>query len=548
MTTLDRHATHEVLNQPPALVDWNPFVRDLPLVAAVRRHCGSDELADLERFGARVGSAEVIDWGFLANRYPPELHTHDRFGYRADEVTYHPAYHHLMRLGISEGIHSRPWAAPDPGSHVARAARHYLLTQAEAGVLCPITMTFAAIPALAAEPSLEAEWSPRILSTVYDPRSLPATDKSGVTIGMAMTEKQGGSDVRANTTRGEPLAGSHQEFLLTGHKWFCSAPMSDAFLLLAQTDDGLTCFLAPRLRPDGSRNPMYIQRLKDKLGNRANASSEVEYRDTWARRVGPLGRGVATILEMVNHTRLDCAIGSAALMRQALAQALHHCRHRRAFGHTLAEQPLMRNVLADLALECEAATTLVMRLASAYDESDPTSAAFRRLVTAVTKYWICKRCPVVVAEALECLGGAGYVEESVLPRLYREAPLSSIWEGSGNVICLDVLRVLAKSPTAWPALVTELERARGVDRRLDRWLDELAGELEQSDTQELRARRIVERMALALQAALLVEHAPPGVADAFCATRLGREGGHQFGAMAPAVDIEALLARSWPGE
>lgn len=539
------YATHRVTNQAVPLEGLNSFTCDPVLREGSSREGASWAAEELESFGELCGRPEVIELGFLANRYPPTLETHDRFGHRIDEVELHPAWHRLMQIGIEAEIHSLPWNRPRPGAHVARAAKHYLLGQVEAGVLCPLTMTFAAVPALEMEPEVAAEWVPRVRSTRYDPRAMPAGDKTGATLGMAMTEKQGGSDVRANTTRAV-AGGEAGEYFLTGHKWFCSAPRSDAFLTLAQAEAGLTCFLVPRWTPDGERNRFFLQRLKNKLGNRSNASSEVEYRDTWARRVGAEGRGIATILEMVNHTRLDCMLGSSALMRQALAQATHHGTYRKAFGKHLRDHPLMRNVWADLALEWEAATALSLRVARAFEEASesPEHMAFRRLATAVGKYWICKRAPGFVAEALECLGGNGYVEESILPRLYREAPLLSIWEGSGNVMCLDVLRVLQREPLAWPALRKELEPVLGVDRRLDEQLVRIEEQLGRREELERGARRLVEDLALVLQAALLVQNAPLAVADAFCASRLGDQRGREYGTLTAGVDLDPILERA----
>jgi putative acyl-CoA dehydrogenase len=407
-------------------------------------------------------------------------------------------------------------------------------------------MTYSAVPALRAAPELAAEWEPRFLSTDYDPRMIPAGDKRGALCGMAMTEKQGGSDVRANTTRAERVGagGPGGEYRLTGHKWFCSAPMCDAFLVLAQAERGLSCFLLPRWCPDGTRNRFHIQRLKDKLGNRSNASSEVEFDGAWARMVGEEGRGVPTIIEMVNHTRLDCVIGAAAGMRQAVAQATHHAAHRMAFGRRLSDQPLMQNVLADLAIESEAATTAMLRLARAYDGESERH--FARLATAVVKYWVCKRTPVLVAEALECLGGNGFVEESMMPRLYREAPLNSIWEGSGNVICLDVLRAMTRGPEVVDAFLGELALARGAEPRLDAFVAGLGEELRDFESMEARARRVVERMAIALQGALLVRHGDPAVADAFCASRLAGDHGRAFGTLPAGVAFGRVIARAWP--
>ena len=546
MASAETSSTHEVFNQAPPLEGYNPYLADAGLRDAVRREGAAWADDELTRFGSRAGEAEILHLGHLANRHLPELRSHDRWGRRIDEVEFHPSWHALMAIGVSAEIHALPWNRPAPGAHVARAAKHYLFTQVEAGVHCPLTMTFAAVPALRRQSELAEEWIPRLTSTAYDARARPAGEKTGALMGMAMTEKQGGSDVRANTTRARPGDGG---FLLTGHKWFCSAPMCDAFLTLAyEGESGLSCYLVPRWRPDGTRNRFFIQRLKDKLGNRSNASSEVEFRDTWGRRVGDESRGIATILEMVQHTRLDCMIGSAALMRQALAQALHHSAHRSAFGKLLKNQPLMRNVLADLAVESEAATVLTMRVARAYDApaEDADAQAFRRLATALGKYWVCKRGPALVCEALECHGGNGYVEESVLPRLYREIPLSSIWEGSGNVMCLDVLRAATREPDTLPALLTELRRASGVDRRFDAYLASVERQLGDRRDLEVRARRVVEALALALQGALLIQHAPTATADAFCASRLAGDWGHEYGTLPAGIDFEAILERATP--
>jgi putative acyl-CoA dehydrogenase len=541
--------THEVLNQPPPLEGYNLFEQDRALADALRRE-GADWAEDRVRgFGERVGG-EPMRWGEQANRNVPILRSHDRFGHRIDEVDFHPAWHQLMDLAVTNELHALPWRVPRAGAHVARAALFYLLSQVEAGVLCPIAMTYSVVPALRSQPDLAAEWEPRFTSNVYDERVIPAVEKRGAICGMAMTEKQGGSDVRANTTRARPIGvgGQGREYEITGHKWFCSAPMSDAFLVLAHTERGLSCFLLPRWRPDGTRNRIHLQRLKDKLGNRSNASSEVEFEGAWSRMVGEEGRGIPTIIEMVNHTRLDCVIGSSAWMRQAVAQALHHCAHRSVFRKRLIEQPLMQNVLADLAVESEAATATMMRLARSYDEGarDDREDLFKRLATAVVKYWICKRCPAAVGEALECLGGNGYVEESILPRLYREAPLSSIWEGSGNVMCLDVLRAIGRSPDSLAVFFEEIALARGADRRLDAFVDRLRAELADFDAVETRARGIVERMALALQASLLVRHADAAVADAFSASRLAGERGLAFGTLPRGVDFRRIIDRARP--
>jgi putative acyl-CoA dehydrogenase len=469
--------THDVENQAPPLVDFNLYETDRCLVEAVAREGAGWAGERLGEFGARAGSAEVIELGHLANRHVPVLKTHDRYGHRIDEVEFHPAWHELMALGMAAEIHALPWNDPRPGAHVARAALAFMMNQVESGVCCPLAMTLAAVPALRHQPEVAAEWEPRLRATGYDKRPIPAGDKTAATLGMAMTEKQGGSDVRANSTRAEPIGtgGPGGEYLLTGHKWFCSAPMCDAFLTLAYGPGGLSCFLAPRRLPDGSRNRIFLQRLKDKMGNRSNASAEIEFNRTWARMVGEEGRGVPTIIEMVNHTRLDVAICSAALMRQALAQASHHAAHRSAFQRRLIDQPLMQNVLADLAVESEAATVIVMRLARAFDEArkDQGQRAFARLANAVTKFWMSKRAPDFVFEAMECHGGNGYVEESILPRLYREAPVSSIWEGCGNVIALDILRAIRKEPETLDAYFAELAPATGADPRLDGAIGEL---------------------------------------------------------------------------
>ena len=539
-------ATHEVTNQPPPLEGYGLFGSDRALVEAVLREGGAGAAEPLHGFGRWLGEASTIRLGEQANRHPPALRTHDRFGHRIDDVEFHPAWHELLRRAVAERVHALPWAAPAPGAHVVRAAKAFLLNQVESGVCCPLAMTFAAVPALNDTPALAEVWSPKLLSAEYDPALRPVGKKRGALAGMAMTEKQGGSDVRANSTRA--VRAGPGEYRLTGHKWFCSAPMSDAFLTLAQTDKGLSCFLLPRMLPDGGRNAFRIQRLKDKLGNRSNASAEVEYAGAFAWLVGEDGHGVRTIIKMVHHTRLDAAISSAALIRQALAQALHHVAHRTAFGRRLLEQPLMRNVLADLALESEAATALVMRLARAFDGAgtDPAEAALARLATPVAKYWICRRAPGAIAEALECLGGNGYVEEGVLPRLYREAPVNSVWEGSGNVLCLDVLRALEREPAAADALLAEAEAARGADRRLDAWIDTLKNELRQTAEREHEARALVERVALALQGAVLVRHAPAAIADAFCAARLADRPGRQFGVLPAGLGLEAICERALP--
>jgi putative acyl-CoA dehydrogenase len=536
--------THEVLNQVPPLEGRNLFEDHAALREALEREGAAWARERLTAAGAFWGG-EPMRWGVEANEHTPVLHTHDRFGHRRDEVEFHPAWHALMRAGVEQELHALPWRTDQPGAHVARAATYVCSGQAEAGFGCPITMTFAAVPALRMQPDVAADWVPRLTATSYDPELRPG--KASALCGMAMTEKQGGSDVRANTTRA--LAGDDGWWELTGHKWFCSAPMCDLFLVLAQTDEGVTCFALPRVLPDGSRNEGFqLQRLKDKLGNRSNASSEVEFRAALAQMVGEPGRGVPTIIEMVNHTRLDCVIGTAAGMRAAVANATWHAAHRSAFGRRLAEQPLMINVLADLAIESEAATATALRLARAYDEApeDPRAEAFKRVATAVSKYHVCKRAPGHAFEALECLGGNGYVEASGMPRLYREAPLSSIWEGSGNVMALDVLRALSRSPEALDAFFAEVDEASGADPRLDDFAAATRAEFADLEAIESRARRVVERMALCLQASLLVRHAPAAVADAFCAARLAGDAGLNYGTLPPAVDAAAIVGRHTP--
>jgi len=535
-----------VTNQPPPLVNYNLFDADLPLREALEREGGSWAQDMVRELGRLAGTEEAITWGFQANANPPQLRTHDRFGNRIDEVEFHPAWHRLMEVAIGNGLHALPWREPRAGAHAARAAGFYVWSQVEGGHGCPVSMTYAAVPALRQQPELAAGWEPLMTTLDYDPGLRPHASKRGVLFGMAMTEKQGGSDVRANTTRAIPT-GEDGEYQLTGHKWFCSAPMCDAFLVLAQAPGGLSCFLLPRVLPDGSRNAFHIQRLKDKLGNRSNASSEIELEGAVAWMVGEAGKGVRTIIEMVNHTRLDCIIGSASLMRQAVAQATHHTAHRSAFGRLLNEQPLMVNVLADLAVESEATTVLMMRLAGALDRAaDSTEAHFRRLALAVSKYWTCKRAIALVGEALECHGGNGYVEESIMPRLYREAPLNSIWEGSGNVNALDVLRAMDREPESVTAFISEVEEARGADPRLDRSVDDLKNELSNGAGAEAGARRLVERMAVVLEGSLLVRYGDPAVADAFCVSRLGGDWGHSFGTLPEGLQLDSIVQRHMP--
>ncbi len=541
--------THEVTNQPPALENYNLYLQDRALQEGAAREGASWASEELVQFGALAGRAETIELGFKANENPPQFHTHDRYGHRIDEVEFHPAYHALMTIATEHGLHSSPWLTPGPGAHVARAAKYYLHSQVEAAHGCPITMTFAAVPSIRQQPDLAADWEAKILHNSYDPRNLPDRHKQSVTIGMAMTEKQGGSDVRANSTRAYPLGqgGPGQAYELVGHKWFVSAPMCDAFLVLAQAPGGLSCFLMPRWRPDGSKNPWQIQRLKHKMGNVANASSEAELRGALAWMIGEEGRGVPTIIEMVSMTRFDCMIGSSGGMRQATAQALHHCRHRSAFGARLNQQPLMQNVLADLALESEAALAMTLRVARALDhQDDEHERLLTRLATPVGKYWICKRTPNHAYEAMECIGGSGVMENCIMPRLYREAPVNAIWEGSGNVQCLDTLRALQKAPQALTAFFDELDQAKGVDRRFDRFVGALKTDFGKPDDVQYRARNLVDRLALALQGALLLQHSDAAVAGAFCASRLAPQDGLNYGNLPGGLDVQAIIQRATP--
>jgi putative acyl-CoA dehydrogenase len=545
MLTHDRGLT-EARNQSVPLEDYDTFSADRPLAEALSRE-GGDWAQDRARaLGAIAGSAEILQAGRDANAHKPALRPFDRFGNRIDEVDFHPAYHRFMGLAVEHELHALPWRDSQSGAHVARAAMFMTLSRAEPGHGCPISMTYSSIPALRATPEVAARWEPRITATSYDPRIDPPDVKASAIVGMAMTEKQGGSDVRANITVAQPDRATGG-YLLTGHKWFCSAPMSDLFLMLAQTEAGLSCFAVPRITPDGERNPIRIQRLKDKLGNWSNASSEIELEGVWGELVGEPGRGVPTIIEMVGHTRLDCVLGSTAGMRTAVEQAIHHAQHRAAFGRRLIDQPLMRNVLADLAVESEAATITALRLARAYDETgageSEEAGHLKRLATAIAKYWICKRGPGHAAEALECLGGNGYTEEWPLARVYREQPLLSVWEGSGNVIALDVLRALSRTPAALGVFLDEVKLAEGADARLDAHVAALERELTIPDELESRARRVVERMALALQGSLLVRHSPPAIADAFCASRLAGDGGLAYGTLPPGLDLDAIIER-----
>lgn len=542
-------STHEVTNQASALVDYDAFATDPALVEGVKREGADWHLEETAAMGKLAGSAAHIRAGFLANENPPRLKTHDRYGHRVDEVEFHPAYHELMAGAVKHGLHALPWLEPRAGAHVARSAKYYMYTQMEQGHGCPITMTYAVIPALRRTPSVAQAWEPKILSNVYDPSNRPVTEKPGAIFGMAMTEKQGGSDVRSNTTKAVPIskAGPGEAYALTGHKWFCSAPMSDGFLMLAQAPGGLSCFLVPRWREDGTKNPIRVQRLKDKLGNKSNASSEIELTRTHGRLIGEEGRGVATIIEMVNHTRFDCVMGSTAIMRQAAVQAAHHASLRRAFGRRLVDQPAMQNVLADLFLEVEASTTLFLRLARALDNKNDRDfeAPFSRIATAVSKYYVCKRTPVMVSEAVECLGGSGYVEEFPLARLYREAPLNSIWEGSGNVNALDVFRAMSKDPATYEALQREIRLAAGQNRHLDAHTERVDAALRNDPGDETQARRRVEELALALQASLLVRHAPDYVSEAFCRSRLADDWGRCMGTLPAKTEFAKIIRRGW---
>jgi len=554
------NATHEVFNQSTHFVDRNLYGVDPALQDGIARLGAGWADAELRSLGARLGSAEVMEWARLANAYPPQLRGFDRSGRRIDEVEFHPAWHEVMRLMIGAGVHADPWADPKSGAQVARAAKYLLFSQVENGAQCPVTMTYAVVPVMqryaAATPAVARDWLPRILSHDYDPASRPIGDKRGALLGMGMTEKQGGSDVRTNTTFAEPDGRGEWggRYRITGHKWFFSAPQCDAHLVLAQTDRespaGLSCFFLPRWRADGSRNRIDVQRLKDKVGNRSNASSEVEFDGAEAYLVGEIGRGVPTILEMGTHTRMDCAIGSAGIMRGVLTHALHHARERSAFGRRLAEQPLMRNVLADLAIEYEAATLLVLRLARAFDgrhAHDEHEALLARVLTPAAKYWVCKRLPAAAAEAMEVMGGNGYVEEGPFARFYREAPLNSIWEGSGNVMCLDVLRALGKVPAVRDALAAELRAATGVNRDYDVFVGSLIEDLAVTDIDEARARSLTERIAIAVQGALLLTGSLQATAEAFCASRLAAgTWGRTFGTLAFGIDPAPLLARALP--
>ena len=542
--------THEVFNQSSPLEDYNLYAGDDALREGVAREGAAHAEEEIRAYGVRCGSAEVIRWGFLANENPPTFDTHDRYGHRVDQVHYHPAYHWLMDMALSEGTHARVWKDPRPGENVIRAAKGYMHSQVEAGHGCPLTMTFAAVPTLKLTPSVAEEWLPKVLASGYDPRNVPHTEKQAVTIGMGMTEKQGGSDVRANTTRAQPLGASEgpgAEYELVGHKWFLSAPMCDAFLMLAQAPGGLSCFLVPRWRPDGSKNPLQVQRLKNKVGNVSNASSEVELRGAFAWMVGEEGRGVRSIIEMVAMTRFDCMVGSTAGQRQANAQAIHHAAGRDAFGRTLIDQPLMRNVLADLQLETEGSLALTLRMARALDNpGDEHEKLLLRLGLPAGKYWVCKRTPFHAYEAMECLGGNGVHEDFIMARLYREAPINAIWEGSGNVQALDMLRALQKEPGVLDAWFTELNETAGADATLDRAVARLKDEFSDLEDMEYRARQVVDQLALTLQASLLVRAGNQAVADAFIASRLGDHPDRNYGTLPRGLDVATIIERGRP--
>jgi putative acyl-CoA dehydrogenase len=542
--------THEVTNQAPELYGNNLYLDDTILQAGVQRLHGQWHADQLARYGAELGSKESWQLAELANRHQPELNTFDRLGNRIDAVEFHPAWHALLGMLRREGLHALPWIKPQGGSHVARAAGYFLHAQLEAGSLCPTTMTFASIPVLQQEPALFAALQAKLLSCEHDSRDLALEHKNSILVGMGMTEKQGGSDVRSNTTTAIPLEGGGGRgagYQLTGHKWFFSAPMCDAHMVLARTEMGLSCFFVPRWRPDGSKNPVQIQRLKDKLGNRSNSSSEVEFREAFGIMVGDEGRGIPTIIEMANHTRLDCVIGSAGLMRQALVQALHHARHRSAFGRRLAEQPLMQNVLSDLALESEAATLLMLQLASAFEQpDDPLQRAWRRIVTPAAKFWICKRALEFTGECMEVWGGNGYVETGPMARFYREAPVNSIWEGSGNVMCLDVLRAIEREPAGFDLLLAQLAETAREHPGLRNMLDELQKDLATpAEQREMLGRRFVQRLVLTVQGALMLQHAPAIIAEAFIASRGEAMGGRVYGTLAAPHLQQQILQRTW---
>lgn len=547
--------THQVHNVASELCNYNLFTTDAALLDGVKREGGAWGIEDLSAFGDRCGKPEYLELGYLSNKYTPELDTHDRFGNRVDQVRYHSAYHTLMTTSLTEGLHSTPWTDPRDGAHVVRGAKAFMHSQVEAGHGCPVTMTFASVPSFRLQPEVAALFESKILNRGYDPRNVPVDEKMSITVGMGMTEKQGGSDVRANSTHATPVAesGPGKLYSLVGHKWFLSAPMCDVFLVLAQTQAGVSCFAIPRWLPDGTKNALNVIRLKDKMGNKSNASSEVEFRGAQGWLMGEEGRGVPTIIEMVSLTRFDCMGASAGLMRAGLANAIHHCRHRGAFGAKLLDQPLMQNVLADLQLEYEGGIAFAMRMAYALDHKDSNEheAKLGRLANAVGKYWICKRAPQHTYEIMECIGGSGVMENSIYPRLFRESVINPIWEGSGNVQCLDVLRAIGKDPSVLFAFNSELEKARGGNSILDSYLDGLRhqfGQINPSDIYGMQygARTMVDQMALAFEASLLVRNAPSAVSEAFCASRLGAQGHHNYGALPKGMDVKAIIERGDP--
>lgn len=563
---LSHGETHEVFNQPSSLDPFNVYDSDLALQEWVNTFGGQWHQEGLMAYGERCGT-DLFEAGFAANKFKPEFKSHNRFGQRIDQVDFHPSYHQLMGAAINAGHHSLAWSEKDSqsgqnktGAHVARAAIEYMHTQADPGSGCPLTMTFASVPAIAHQPNIAKEWLPKILSRKYDGRNIPFYEKEGLTIGMAMTEKQGGSDVRANTTKAYPLGkgGSGEEYELVGHKWFCSAPMCDGFLVLAYTgskEQGLSCFLLPRWRPDGRKNEMYVQRLKDKMGNTSNASSEVEYRGAFAWMIGEEGCGVRTIIEMVSMTRFDCMVGSSAIMRQALAQAIHHTGERNVFGKNLHEQPLMQNVLADLAIESEAALAISMRIAHSLDHLQTLDkndvryrheSSFSRVATAIGKYWICKRTAQFTYEAMECIGGVGVVEDNIVARLYRESPINAIWEGSGNVQCLDVLRAIEKDPQSLDAFMAELAKGLRCYPEFDEYLLNLKAEFSDVASLEYRARSVVEKLAIAWQASTLIQYGDKDVAKAYVKSRLTGYSGHYYGTLPTDVDVKAIIERAKP--
>ncbi len=536
---------NQSINQVPALEDYNTFTTHTVLRNALQHYGGGGFAAQAETFGEMMGSHAMQEAGVLANKYPPVLRTHDRFGNRLDVVEFHPAYHQMMETAIRHRVHAVAWETGAGSGYLAHSVLSFLKQQIDEGSSCPLTMTFAVVPSLKIAPDIAEEWLPLVLSNEYDPRHIPYYEKKGCTFGMAMTEPQGGSDVRANLTFAIPAGKGI--YKITGRKWFCSAPMSDAFLVLAQTGKGLSCFLVPRFTPEGEKNKLYFQRLKDKLGNRSNASGEVEFHEAWGKIIGEEGRGVANIMEMVRHTRLDCAIGSAATLQRAVAEAVHHCHHRMAFGKKLSAQPLMKNVLADLCLESEAAVTLAMRLAEGFDNAsfDKEALYFIRIATAVGKFWNTKRAVLALGEVLECIGGNGYVEESILPRLYRDIPVNAIWEGSGNIQALDVLRAMHKEPESMEAMMNYFRKAKGLDTLLDHHIAGLQQLLFQPEEQEFKARVIVEKMALAIQATELIRIAPPKVAALFCASRLSADRHLTWGTLEHAAALDEVISRTY---